>query len=259
MSLALRIFLYVGLVWVLLAFVGRKFTYFPSKSPIDDLPAGAEAVWISTADGERLSAWWFGKRDAELVTLYLHGNGGYLSMYVDHIDAIHKAGASLLIIDYRGYGLSSGSPSEGGLYKDAQAAYDWLRKRGYAGDKIIVQGLSLGSAVAVDLATRNRVRGLVLEAPFSSARGVAASILPVIGWTLPLGYNAIAKIPQLKAPLLVIHGDRDRVINLALGRELFAAAPEPKEFLLVQGAGHEDLPMVAGAMYEAALRRLYQH
>jgi fermentation-respiration switch protein FrsA (DUF1100 family) len=233
-------------------------TYFPMQSPTNDAPSDSQDVAIQTPDGERLSAWWFEAPGAKLATLYLHGNGGYLSMYIDHLRAINQAGNSVLIIDYRGYGRSTGAPSETGLYTDAQAAYQWLRSRGFAPNQIVIQGLSLGSAVAVEVATRNRVGGVILEAPLSSARAVAASKLPFLGWTLPLGFDSIAKIPALKAPLLVIHGDRDRVIDLTLGRDLYAAAPEPKEFFLVPGAGHEDLPMVAGTRYQAALQRLYQ-
>jgi len=258
MSLALRIFVLALVMWGLLVWVGRKFTYFPSRGVESELPAGAQVVTLPTSDGERLQCWWFETVGSPLVTLYLHGNAGYLSIYSEHLQAIREAGHSVLMIDYRGYGQSTGSPNEAGLYLDAQAAYEWLRKRGYPAERIVVQGLSLGSAVAVDLASKRKVGGLVLEAPFSSARAVAAGILPLVGWTLPLGYESIAKIPALKAPLLVIHGDRDRVIHLQLGRDLYAAAPEPKEFLLVAGAGHEDLPMIAGAAYQQALRRLYQ-
>ncbi len=257
-TVALRIVIYLVVIWVALVWVGRKYTYFPDRSPDTETPAGAQTVTIQTPDGERLRAWWFEAPGASLATLYLHGNGGYLSIYVDHIEAVRRLPQSFLIIDYRGYGDSTGSPSETGLYTDAQAAYQWLRQKGYPPQKIIVQGWSLGSAVAVELAIKNQIGGLVLEAPLSSARAVAAGILPFIGWTLPLGFDSIAKIPSLKVPLLVIHGDRDRVINHTLGRDLYDAAPEPKEFLLVPGAGHEDLPMVAGLRYQAALQRLYQ-
>lgn len=258
MNLALRIFVYVIVIWGAVALLGRKFRFFPDPVIAGELPAGAEAVTIQTQDGEHLSAWWFNAPGAPLATLYLHGNGGYLAVYSEHLLAIRQAGHSLLIIDYRGYGQSTGSPSEQGLYTDGQAGYQWLRQKGYPGERIILQGLSLGTAVAVEIASRNKIGGMVLEAPLSSARAVAASVLPIIGWTLPLGFDSIAKIPRLQAPLLVIHGGRDRVINLALGRDLFAAAPEPKEFLLVPGAGHEDIPMVAGLKYQAALQRLYQ-
>ena len=258
MSLALRIFVCAIAAWSALVWIGRKWTYFPEHLAASEIPADAQEVTLPTPDGERLKAWWFEVPGAPLATLYLHGNGGYLSIYIDHLRAIQRAGHSLLIIDYRGYGESTGAPSESGLYLDAQTAYQWLRQRGYPAERIVLQGWSLGSAVAVELATKNKVGGVVLEAPLSSARAVAAGIVPWLGWTLPLGYDSLAKIPSLQAPLLVIHGDRDRVIDLALGRELYAAAPEPKEFVVVPGAGHEDLPMIAGPRYQAALQRLYQ-
>lgn len=258
MNLALRILVYVCVIWIALFFIGRWVTYFPEKDPSVQLPADAKAVLLHTSDGEKISGWWFESSKGPFATIYLHGNGGYLSIYIDHLEAIRRAGSSVLIIDYRGYGESTGKPSEAGLYADAQAAYDWLRKRGYPANRIIVQGLSLGSAVAVDLAVRNPIGGVVLEAPLSSARAVAADRIGFIGWTLPLGFESISKIGKLKAPLLVIHGDRDRVIDIRLGRDLFAAAPQPKEFLTVPRAGHEDLPMIAGPAYQAALKRLYE-
>lgn len=258
MALALRILLYVAVIWGGLFWLARKSTYFPGRAATSEVPPGAEVVTIATPDGERLRAWWLPAPGAALATLYLHGNGGYLEVYAEHLQAVRQAGQAVLIIDYRGYGESSGSPSEAGLYVDAQAAYDWLRQRGYAPERIVVQGLSLGSAVAVEIGTRNRIGGLVLEAPFSSARAVAAGIVPILGWTLPLGFDSIGKIAALRAPLLLIHGDRDRVIPLRLGQDLYHAATKPKEFLLVPGAGHEDLPFIAAERYQAALRRLYE-
>ncbi len=257
----LKLFAPTILVWGALALVGHQMTYFPTRAVSAESPEGAEELSIATPDGERLHAWWYekpaSKLRAPLATLYLHGNIGHLGVYANHLRPVRQAGTSVLIIDYRGFGRSTGSPNEAGLYLDAQAGYDWLRERGYQPHQIIVQGLSLGTAVAVELATKNPVGGLVLEAPFTSARAVAAFRVPVIGWTLPLGYDSIGKIPALRAPLLVMHGDQDRIIDPAQGRELYAAAAEPKEFLMVPGAGHQDLPMVAGVAYTAALQRLY--
>ncbi len=244
-------------LWGVLAIAGRRLLYFPSPDRTPSLPRGASAVQIATPDGERLSCWWYEIPGASQVTLYLHGNGGYVALYEEYVDAIRAVPQSVLIMDYRGYGASTGSPDEQGLYTDAQAAYDWLRRRGFPAQRIVVQGFSLGSAVAVELASHNPVGAVILEAPFTRARDVANGILPGIGWSLPLGFDSLGRISRLQAPLLVINGDADRMIDPVLGRELFASAPHPKDFLQVSGAGHEDLPMKAGPLYRQALERLY--
>jgi len=219
---------------------------------------GVEDVWISAADGVRLHGWWKEAPGAELATLYLHGNAGNVTHRGSHILAVAEAGSSILVIDYRGYGKSTGRPSEAGIYADARAAYDWLRGRGRPPERIVAHGESLGTAVAVELAVRVPVAGVVLEAPFSSAGDVAGTILPVLGPLLVRSFRSIEKIGSLRAPLLVIHGERDGIIPIELGRRLFEAAPEPKEFWAVAGAGHNDLVEAGGAEYVTRLGRFYR-
>src|SRR6266849_5990390 len=139
------------------------------------------------------------------------------------------------MLDYRGYGKSGGSPNEHGLYADADAAYQYLLDRSYSARQIILQGVSLGTAVAVDLASRKDCAGIVLEAAFTSGRDVANTVLPVIGPLLFRGLDSKSKIANVRAPLLFFHGDRDEIIPLRLGRALFDGAPEPKSFLEIHG------------------------
>ena len=127
---------------------------------------GVEDLWITAADGVRLHGWWKAVPGARLATVYLHGNAGNVTHRAGHIFAVAEAGSSILVIDYRGYGKSAGSPSESGLYADARAAYGWLREQSWSPERIVVHGESLGTAVAVDLAVRKPVAGVVLEAPF---------------------------------------------------------------------------------------------
>jgi hypothetical protein len=140
---------------------------------------------------------------------------------------------------------------------DADAAYQWLIDQGYGPERIVIQGESLGTAVAVDVAARKACAGVVLEAPFNSAAGVAAGILPFLGPLIMRGFDSKAKIGRVRAPLLFIHGDRDEVIHYGLGRDLFAAAPEPKSFWTVERAGHNDLLEVAGKDYREHLAAFY--
>jgi fermentation-respiration switch protein FrsA (DUF1100 family) len=161
------------------------------------------------------------------------------------------------MIDYRGYGRSNGRPTERGLYADAAAAYDWARQQGYAPDRIVVHGESLGSAVAIDLASQRPCAAVVLEAPFPSAKQVASTVLPILGPLLIWGYDSRSKIPKVNVPVLIIQGDRDEVIALRLGQALFAAAHEPKSFWIVPGAGHNDLVETAGPEYRRRLASFY--
>jgi fermentation-respiration switch protein FrsA (DUF1100 family) len=192
-----------------------------------------------------------------VTTLFLHGNAGNVTDRFTHMREIAAAGSSVLVIDYRGYGRSEGRPTERGLYRDADAAYDELIKRGHAPRTIVVHGESLGTAVAVDLASRRPCGGVVLESPFTSARDVAATVIPVVGPMLVFGFDSRAKIRPVTAPLLIIQGDRDEIIPPRLGRALFEAAPEPKSLWVVHGAGHNDLVETSGAEYRRRLAYFY--
>jgi len=163
----------------------------------------------------------------------------------------------VLVIDYRGYGRSAGRPGEKGLYADADAAYGFLLGKGYRPEQIILHGESLGSAVAVDLCARHPCGGVVLEAPFTTAREVAARALPVLGPLLTWGLDSKRKIATIRAPVLIIHGTRDEVIPFELGQALWAAAHEPKWFWAVQGSGHNDILESAGAEYRERLAAFY--
>ena len=237
--------------------------YYPIKYPAGfwelQNALGAEDVWLVTSDGVRLHAWFVTAPQASLVTLYFHGNAGNLTYRFLQIREITAAGSSVLMLDYRGYGKSEGSPSEHGLYADADAAYLYLLGHGYSAQHIVLQGESLGTAVAVDLASRKESAGIVLEAAFTSGRDVADTVLPVIGPLVFRGFDSKSKIANIRAPLLFFHGDRDEIIPLKLGRRLFEAAPEPKWFVEVPRAGHNDLVETAGSIYRERLHAFYGH
>jgi fermentation-respiration switch protein FrsA (DUF1100 family) len=187
----------------------------------------------------------------------LHGNAGNLTHRILPIREITAAGSSILMLDYRGYGKSGGSPSERGLYADADGAYLYLLDQGYSAQHIVLQGESLGTAVAVDLASRKECAGVVLEAAFTSGGDVAITVLPIIGHLVFRGFDTKSKIANVHAPLLFFHGDRDEIIPLRLGRSLFEAAPEPKSFIEIAGAGHNDLVETAGSSYRERLHEFY--
>jgi fermentation-respiration switch protein FrsA (DUF1100 family) len=249
-------------VYGVLYSVANRLIYFPSQYPDGPWDAqrllGAADVWLETRDGIRIHAWSVTQPGARLVTLFLHGNAGNITYRYPHFREISAAGSSILAPDYRGYGKSAGRPTERGLYADADAAYDYLFSLGYRSDQIILHGESLGTAVALDLAARRPCAAVILEAPFTSAKDVAQTVMPVIGPMLIWGFDSRTKIGRVRGPLLVIQGDRDEVIPLRLGQALFGAAREPKSFWLVPGAGHNDIVETAGANYRQRLASFYQ-
>jgi fermentation-respiration switch protein FrsA (DUF1100 family) len=266
-GLVLRIPIY--LAWLaavaagggVLFFLANRAVYYPQKYPHGawDVQAelGASDVWMDTLDGVRLHGWWVPREDSQLVTLFLHGNAGNITHRAAHIREIAAAGSSVLVVDYRGYGKSGGWPTEKGLYQDAETAFIHLLGRGYRAQQIILHGESLGSAVAVDLAYRRPCAALILEAPFTSASDVAGTVLPVVGPMLVQSYNSVSKIRWNVRPKLFIQGDRDEIVPLQLGQELFAAAQGPKSFWIVAGARHNDILESAGAEYRQRLQAFY--
>jgi fermentation-respiration switch protein FrsA (DUF1100 family) len=244
-----------------LYYFANRAVYFPTRYPEgmwrEQASLGADDVWLEAERGVRLHGWMMRRADSSIATLFLHGNAGNVTHRGGSARQIVAAGSSVLLLDYRGYGKSGGSPSEAGLYADARAAYEWLTRHGYAPARIIVHGESLGTAVAVRLASERPCAGVVLEAPFPSAHEMAGRVWPVLGPLLIHSFDSLARIGRVRAPLLFIHGDRDQVVPYRMGQELFAAAPEPKAFWTVPGAGHNDIVETAAAAYPQRLAAFY--
>jgi fermentation-respiration switch protein FrsA (DUF1100 family) len=250
----------LGLLYAGLVLGESLFIYFPtqdlSATPAD---AGLEFVDVTfeAEDGVNLHGWWVPGRSDDVTLLWFHGNAGNLGDRVDLLELLHdKLGIGIFAIDYRGYGRSEGKPSEAGLYADAQAGLEAAhRHAGASSEEIVIFGQSLGAAVALELASSHPVRGVVLEAAFTSIRDMARhhySLLPV-GPLLRTSFDSESTIATIDTPLLMIHGENDDIVPLDMGRELFAAAKEPKEFLEVDGAGHNDVYL--RGEFTAALKR----
>jgi fermentation-respiration switch protein FrsA (DUF1100 family) len=175
---------------------------------------------------------------------------------LDNLRALYRLGLSVFLFDYRGYGKSQGRPSEDGLYQDAIGAYDYLtRVRRIRPERLVIFGRSLGGAVAGELATQRPAMGLLLESCFPSIEAVARHHymgLPV-HWLLGASFRLEDRLPHLSLPKLFVHGDRDDIIPIELGQRAFAAAKAPKEFYIVRGADHNDVPSVGGRAYFAKL------
>jgi fermentation-respiration switch protein FrsA (DUF1100 family) len=182
--------------------------------------------------------------------LFCHGNAGNVSHRLENVYYLLQTGFQVLLFDYRGYGHSSGQPSEEGLYRDAIAAWSYLVERpDTAGVPRIIFGRSLGGAVAVELATRVTADGLILESTFTSIRTLARLVFPLPLPELPVYYDSLSKIGRIRMPLLAIHGQEDELIPFADGKKLFDAAPEPKIWVPLVGAGHNDTYVVGGEAY----------
>jgi uncharacterized protein len=235
---------YCGIV-ALMYFAQRALMYFPNTVRIAPADVGfpqADEIMLDTADGEKVIAWYVAPRDNKPVVVYFHGNGGSLQHRVTRFAPLVSDGTGLLALSYRGYGGSSGSPSENGLIADAAAAYDFAMTR-CSGSPLVLWGESLGSGVAVALAAQKPVAAIVLEAPFTSTADIAFSAYPFIPVRLLMKDQFLSdtRIGNVKAPILIMHGDRDRVVPISYGEKLFALAPEPKKFVRFAGGGHENL------------------
>jgi len=229
----------------------RRLIYFPSPGPVSPATAvspGGRDVALETEDGIRLGAWYFPVPGGTAV-LVCNGNAGDRSMRADLAAALNRHGLSVLLFDYRGYGGNPGRPSEDGLAADARAAQAWLAGQPDVDpNRIAYFGESLGAAVAIGLAVQRPPAALVLRSPFTSLADVGVLHYP---W-LPVRrllldrYPSIERIASVSAPLLVIAGDRDDIVPMSQSRRLYDAAAQPKRFLLVPGAGHNDPALLDG-------------
>jgi fermentation-respiration switch protein FrsA (DUF1100 family) len=206
------------------------------------------------ADGAALHAWWLPFEDARRSVLFCHGNAGNISHRLERARLMQRRlQASVLLFDYRGYGRSDGAPDEQGTYRDARAAYRHLvEERRIAADRLVLFGESLGAAVAVQLALEQPCAALVLESPFTSIPDMARSaypFLPPVGRLIRTRYETLAKLRALRTPLLVLHGEMDQIVPAAQARRVFEAAPEPKRFFAIPGAGHNDTYQTGGEAY----------
>lgn len=244
---------------------GLSFLYFKQRNFIFPIPettrtspdaagfAKAEEHRLTTADGETIIVWHVPAEPSRPVIIYFPGNGDFLAAQVGGFRQLTAEGHGLIAVSYRGYAGSSGAPSEKGLLQDAAAAYAFARGR-YSADQIVLWGFSLGTGVATALAADNPVQKLVLEAPYSSMADVAAfhfRYVPV-RWLLRDQFRSDLRIARVKAPVLIMHGDRDRTIPVRFGERLFGLAREPKQFVRFPEGDHNDL--AARGAIEAGLK-----
>ena len=268
-----------GLILVVLAcvtiaiamvFFEDSLIYFPSKYPegrwdtsllTEGFPGTVDDHFFDTSDGHRLHGWWArpaegGLGTGDMVLLFFHGNAGNLSDRAEFMMRLVRLPVQVFMVDYRGYGRSEGRPSEQGLYRDADAGWRYLtRDRGVLPTQIVVFGKSLGGAVGVDLASRVKPAGLIVQSSFTSVPDMAAHHYPVIPRALiRTRMDSLSKIAAVRAPKLHIHSKADEIVPYKFGVRLYEAAPKPKRFHEVEGARHNETAELGGPPYFEAIR-----
>ena len=225
--------------------------WHPSNLPIQD-------VYLTSSDNTKLHAWWIPNDQAKFTFLAFHGNASNIANRAPTYEFLHAVPANVFALEYRGYGHSEGTPSERALYQDADAAYQYLvTTKSIDPRTIISYGQSLGTAVAANLAAHRRVAAVILEAPFPSASALARKLfwfLPGIELLVHGQLTTTANLNKSSAPLLIVHCTQDPVIPFPFGQAVYNAAPNPKQFLAIQGQCHEESSLIAPEKYRATLQ-----
>lgn len=246
-TILFAVLLYVALT-AFLYFYQRHLLYFPGGPRPAPEALGVpqpEIANITPEQGLDLTGWyWPATEEGKPVIVYFHGNGQAYQYWMNKTSLFRYLGFGVLFAEYRGYGGNSGKPSEQGLYRDARAYMGWLQdERDIKPEDVILYGESLGTAVAVQIATEYPVRAVVLESPFTAAVDVARRQYPIfpVSYLMHDQFLSRDKIGDIAAPLLFLHAERDGIIPIRFARELYEAAPEPKSFVTIEQGGHNDL------------------
>ncbi len=254
-------FIIAGLFYAFYPRIENFFVFFPEtllEFTPDELNLRYEDVYFETEDGERLHGWFFPVEEKSPVVLFCHGNAGNISHRLENIKLLVDQKLQVFIFDYRGYGRSSGSPSEKGLRLDGLAAHDYLTKRAdISAAQIIPFGRSLGATVAMEISIGRKTRSMMIEGAFTSTREMART-MPLfypISFMLPRSYDNLEKIGRVTVPKLVIHGTEDEIVPFSMGKRLFEAASPPKYFFPVDGAGHNDTFTTGAEIYAETIAR----
>ena len=246
--------LFLGMLSGIISGCGRFLVnlqaFFPEPGvQIDprDFPIPIDTVSIQTRDGVRISGFALPNKNATRGILFLHGNAGNASHRLSEAAQLWASGANVLLLDYRGYGLSDGRPSEAGIYLDGQAGLDYMTSEMKVPlERIIIFGRSLGSAVTIHIAQEQDLAGLILVSPLSSGRDVAKH--HGLGWLGPIigrPFDSLSKVDKIRAPVLIIHGKRDRILPPSMGRSIHDRIQGKKRFLLIEHVGHNDITQLA--------------
>jgi fermentation-respiration switch protein FrsA (DUF1100 family) len=197
-----------------------------------------EEVFFRTSDNVEINGWFLPAKDAHYTVLFCHGNAGNISHRLEKLKFFHDLTCNVFIFDYRGYGRSRGRPSEKGLYQDVKGAYDYLLSQKITPEKIVGYSESIGGAVIIDLASKQKLGGLIIDSAFTNSEDMVKLIYPFLPyWVFSSRWDSLNKIKSVTAPKLIIHSINDEIVPYKLGVKLYDFAPQPKEFLQIRG-GH---------------------
>jgi uncharacterized protein len=263
----LRLLIYALIGYILVLVLARifeaRFVFFPDypgRLAGDWHPRNlaVQDIWLTSADGTKLHAWWIPNEKAKFTFLAFHGNAGNIADRAPIYEFLRDAPGNVLAVEYRGYGHSEGKPSEAGIYEDARTAYDYVVNVQHIDPKTIISfGQSLGTAVAAHLAAQRRVSAVILEAPFPSASRLAKLIFRFLpGLSLMVGsqFDTQARLKEIHVPIFIVHCREDPVLPFTLGQEVYAASNPPKVFLEINDRCHEEASIIAPEKYRAALQ-----
>ena len=260
---------------VTMVFFEESMIFFPDPYPSGEWDAAVvssgsgatiEDCFFDASDGVKLHGWWCRPSPdatgatAGMVLLWFHGNAGNLAHRAPQMLALARIPAQVFIVDYRGYGRSEGRPDEHGLYRDGRAAWDYLTgARDVDPERIVIHGVSLGGAVAVNLATEVEAAGLIVQSSFTSVPDMAAHHYRIVPkWLVRTRMNSIAKIGDVDCPVMVIHSKGDEVVPFVHGQRLYDAARGDRRFVEISGAAHNETSLVGGNRYFAAIREFLE-
>lgn len=227
-------------------FIINQLAFYPDRVDLlskNRLPDGVEELFIDTQDRVKIQLLYLPSTDSDRVLIYFHGNAGNIYHRIPDLLQLQQFGINVMGVSYRGYGKSEGAPSEEGIYQDGEAVFKYVTQAlGFSQSNIIILGRSIGTTVAINSAKNRAIGGLILVTPLTSGKAHAKAV--GLGFLSPLAGNAfdnVSKIKNVKSPLLVIHGTDDRVIPFSMGRQIFDSAQTKKQFIKIEGAGHNNL------------------
>ena len=239
-----------------------SFIYFPQReydARPEDFGLKSEALSLVSSGGVRLEGWWI-HGAGKTALLFFHGNAGNISHRLERVKIlVESLGLDVFLVDYRGYGKSSGKPGEEGLYADGEAIFRATEERGFPPDRIVLFGESLGCAVAIETALRHPCRAVILETPFLSIAAMAKAIYPFLPpFLIRTRFDNEAKIARVTAPKLFVAAERDAIVPPRHARRLFDLATPPKESYVIRGAGHNDTYVAGGREYVEVWRKFLE-
>jgi len=241
----------------------NRMAFFPAvtkSAAVENIPAGVKEIYIVTEDKVHLQCFLISNSRAKNIVIYFHGNAGNIYDRIPELIALAKTGVSVLGIGYRGYGKSTGKPSENGICKDGEASLKYATEElGYSADKIFMCGRSLGTVVALNISRGKKLAGIILVTPMTSGKEMARSHgFGLLAMFAGDAFNNLKKLPEIISPVLIIHGDRDEVVPWTMGEQILELLQVSKKMVTIRGGFHNDLEFTNPGLYWNSIKDFVQ-